>query len=138
MKTVSCGTLIRVDSEYLIALPFQGDFWNLPKGKMEVGEEPIQTAIRETEEEIGLELKPSDLVVDFGKRPYLKDKDLHLFLVELPIKPKSLKCKSLFESNGRMVPEMVSFKWTSWDDMLKQVNPGLQRYLTKLQNDKLI
>ncbi len=33
-----------------------GDWWSLPAGGMEPGETPIQTAIRETREETGLEI----------------------------------------------------------------------------------
>jgi 8-oxo-dGTP pyrophosphatase MutT (NUDIX family) len=39
----------------------QGDTWGLPAGKMEIGETPRHTAIREVYEEVGLDIDGDDL-----------------------------------------------------------------------------
>lgn len=39
----------------------QGDTWGLPAGKLEKGEDPQMAAVREVQEEVGIQLKPDDL-----------------------------------------------------------------------------
>lgn len=39
----------------------QGDTWGLPAGKLEKGEDPRTAAVREVQEEVGIQLKPDDL-----------------------------------------------------------------------------
>jgi 8-oxo-dGTP pyrophosphatase MutT (NUDIX family) len=39
----------------------QGDTWGLPAGKLEKGEDPRMAAVREVQEEVGIQLKPDDL-----------------------------------------------------------------------------
>lgn len=54
---------------------------DIPKGQIEYPEEtPIETVIRETKEEIGLDIKNENLI-DLGQVEYLKHKNLHLFLL---------------------------------------------------------
>ena len=38
-----------------------GDTWGLPAGKIEVGEDPRQAAVRELKEEVGIQLDPEKL-----------------------------------------------------------------------------
>jgi 8-oxo-dGTP pyrophosphatase MutT (NUDIX family) len=50
----AAGGLVKNDKgEYLFI--FRNGMWDLPKGKMDEGEKPRQTAIREVEEECGIE-----------------------------------------------------------------------------------
>jgi ADP-ribose pyrophosphatase YjhB (NUDIX family) len=53
-----------VDDQGRIALQRRtdNDLWALPSGTMEIGESIGQTAVRETKEEIGLEVEPVRLV----------------------------------------------------------------------------
>ena len=50
--TASGGIIENSNGEYLFI--FRRDKWDLPKGKMDAGETPLNTAIREIEEETGV------------------------------------------------------------------------------------
>ena len=66
MKTEkSCGCIILKDDQVLLigAKDDEGKlFWSFPKGHQEKGETDIETAIRETKEETGLDVEISDIV----------------------------------------------------------------------------
>lgn len=78
---------------------------------------PFQTAQRETFEESNVDINKSSYVRDLGIFPYLKTKDLNLFLVKIDYKPE-LKCNSFFtdERTGKKNPEMIEFKWIGFDE----------------------
>ena len=65
MKTEkSCGCIILKDNQVLLigAKDDNGKlFWSFPKGHQENGETDIETAIRETKEETGLDVEISDI-----------------------------------------------------------------------------
>jgi ADP-ribose pyrophosphatase YjhB (NUDIX family) len=63
------------------------DLWNLPGGKVESGEMPIEAAIRETKEETGLKVKIKELVGVYGK----SKRDEMVFLFQGKIKGGKLK-----------------------------------------------
>lgn len=60
MKVYSAGIAIIYDNKILLAHPTgQNDkMWGIPKGKIEEGESYLETAIRETKEEIGVQINP--------------------------------------------------------------------------------
>lgn len=53
-EVIEAGGGVVRNSEGRIALIFRRGFWDLPKGKVDPGENILQTAIREVKEEIGL------------------------------------------------------------------------------------
>ena len=59
----SCGCIILRDNEVLL-IGTRGDdgglFWSFPKGHQEYGETDIETALRETKEEVGLDVRIID------------------------------------------------------------------------------
>lgn len=59
----SCGCII-VDDDKVLLIGAKDDegnlFWSFPKGHQEEGESDIETAIRETKEEIGLDVEIVD------------------------------------------------------------------------------
>jgi 8-oxo-dGTP pyrophosphatase MutT (NUDIX family) len=65
MKTEkSCGCIILKDNQVLLIGAKDDDgklFWSFPKGHQENGETDIETAIRETKEETGLDVEISDI-----------------------------------------------------------------------------
>lgn len=64
MKTEkSCGCIIIKDDKVLLigAKDDEGElFWSFPKGHQEIGETDIETAVRETKEETGLDVEIID------------------------------------------------------------------------------
>lgn len=64
--------------KYLLLLQKRGQFWFFPKGKPDPGETPLQTALRETFEEAGLERKDLKRILEkweFKLEYNYKDKD---------------------------------------------------------------
>ena len=64
MKTEkSCGCIILKDNQVLLIGAKDDDgklFWSFPKGHQEIGETDIETAVRETKEETGLDVEIID------------------------------------------------------------------------------
>lgn len=99
--------------------------WDLPKGRLEPGETPLEAAIREVREETGL----SDLEFAWGDasldtEPYAGGKIVRFFIarsagtdVSLPINPEL----------GRA--EHHEFRWASFPVALALTVPRLQRVL---------
>lgn len=124
MKQVSAGVIIINDKgEILGCIPsgketMSSNFCDIPKGRIEEGESPMEAAIRETFEEAGIDLSKIKLT-DLGLHPYLKNKDLHLFKCNLNVDLKNLKCTSFFDFKGTKVPEIVDYIWIDRNNIKK-------------------
>ena len=88
------GVVVRPsDGGYEVCLVSDGRYWGLPKGLVEPGETPEQTALREVSEETGLaiesltvhgELPPSEYVYRTRADGRLIFKRVHHFLMKAP------------------------------------------------------
>lgn len=122
MKQISAGVIIINDKGKILACIPSGkekmtsNFCDIPKGRIEEGESPIEAAIRETFEETGIDLSNVELT-DLGKHPYLKNKDLHLFRCNFNVDLKTLKCTSFFDFKGHKIPEVVDFIWVEKENI---------------------
>ncbi len=134
-KTTSCGVVITNGEQLVLGHVTRGKWWDLPKGGMNSGESFLQTAVRELQEETGLEVKETDLV-PLGVFTYKPKKDLVLYLwrvVTMP-DPQTLVCRSTFkDSKGRDVKELDKFKTASWKQAETLVNPDMQRVLKQVE-----
>lgn len=137
-KRVSCGVLVFNERcELFVAHVTGQDWWDIPKGLLDAGEEPLCAAIREAREEAGLELQASALK-DLGRLPYLPQKDLHLFVTTWPYPTLDLAfcyCSSFFEckKTGHDRPEVDAYKWIAID----AIPDHCGKYLTKLLFERL-
>jgi 8-oxo-dGTP pyrophosphatase MutT (NUDIX family) len=116
---ISCGIVIINDKNQILCCKPYGknkDRGDLPKGRMEIGEIPIETAIRETREEAGVDLSNEELI-DLGEFPYYKGKRLHLFKCNKDIELSSLKCTSYFELHEKIVPEVDGYEFVDIKDI---------------------
>ena len=126
MKELSVALILETPAGYLFCHPTSRHFipgsWDLPKGHMELGEQPYDTMVRELREETGIEferdiLNTASMFQDFGVQPYNKQKNLWVYYAKInTILPEnSLICTSTFtDSYGNEVPEHNGFTY-SWD-----------------------
>lgn len=91
--------------------------WDIPKGHIEKGEDPLEAALRELHEETGLEHVEDTF--EIGRVPYRSDKALHLFSAYADFKMDDLHCVSKFQdSYGNWKPEIDKYQLTDDPEML--------------------
>jgi 8-oxo-dGTP pyrophosphatase MutT (NUDIX family) len=121
-REISAGIILTDGSYILGCLPYGRKAgmhqFDAPKGHQEEGEEPIDAAIREMLEETGVTQRP-EWLLDLGVFDYTPRKFLHLFASFPDALPaiNTLKCSTLFEMNGRKVPEIISYRWIPVDEL---------------------
>ena len=154
MNSISCGFLIlNSKNEILACHPTGASFnegcWNIPKGmKDEKDKLDLVTAVRELKEETNLEYDVDvDFVYDAQRMPYLKNKDIHLFVARAKIGESYLSktqdefmskvfCRSTFKNDrGFWIQEMDASTWTS---DLEMFNKGLRPVIKKIFEDMKI
>lgn len=145
MKKLSCGILIVKNKnglkELFMAHVTNKPFWDIPKGGMCKNESFIDTAIRETKEEVGFELLKEDLL-DLGLFDYTERKDLYLFkyIGDYDFKVEDAVCTSKFFSKiyQEYLPEVDDFKYVPIDEILNYCSEGFKNVLPKLLRDNII
>ncbi len=133
MKTLSCGILIVNAQQELLLCHVTGAWhWDIPKGGVESGELPLDTALRETREECGLDFSARSLM-DLGRMSYRPRKDLHLFAVlSERLDTAGCHCDSRYsDSWGRDRPEMDDFEWTRFDRVHRRCARHMGEVLTQ-------
>jgi 8-oxo-dGTP pyrophosphatase MutT (NUDIX family) len=130
---LSCGTLVLDrDRELLLGHASGSARWDIPKGLSETGESPRETARRETAEETGLVLA-SDSLLDLGRHPYLRAKDLHLFAVLIErVDPARCTCSTHFrDARNRLRPEVDAHAWVPFPAVPSRCGKGLAALLAQ-------
>ena len=107
----SCGCIIIDDGKVLIEAQKHKDevFWNFPKGHQELGETDTETALRETKEEVGLDVEIIDtnpIIMKYIINNNTTEKIVLLFLA----KPLSRELKLQEE-------EVADAKWVDFDEV---------------------
>lgn len=111
---LSCGIVVarKTDAGWVTLMLRAFHHWDFPKGIRERGEEPMQAAIREVDEETGV----SELSFDWGDRyfetgPYSRGKIARYFIatttqedVEMGISPETGE------------PEHHEWRWVTFDE----------------------
>ena len=126
---ISAGIIITDGKNILLGHSTGNSHWDIPKGEVDMGEDYIKTAIRETSEEFGIIYLENDLI-DLGLYSYLKKKNLYLFkaiVTELP-NPESCNCSSFFlTKKGIELPEIDDFKIFSIKEGISKLNKSMQK-----------
>jgi putative (di)nucleoside polyphosphate hydrolase len=131
-KRLSCGIVIVNDHCELLLCHVTGqNHWDLPKGGIEIGESPVQAALRETREETGLHLD-SAYLVELGRFAYTTKKDLHLFAaLTSRFSLALLRCESRekirasHKTAGKCGCEMDGFGWFSFERVAALCTPKM-------------
>ncbi|MBQ6570757.1 NUDIX domain-containing protein [Candidatus Saccharibacteria bacterium] len=134
-REVSCGCIIIHDGHVLLEKQLSADvnFWGFPKGHSEPGETFIETALRETREEVGLEVEitdPTPLTMNYHIPARNSDKTVYLFLARLnPDKDNTLKIQTAELESALWVPfteaeDLLSFDLAKslWRSLLPRLN----------------
>jgi len=118
--------------------------WMIPKGEVEDGEEPLETAKREFKEEVGLEVDGD--FIDLGEVRQSGGKRVHVWalLKDAEIKEVRSNTFSMEWPKGsgiiREFPEVDRAEWFSMDDayrkILKSQKPFLDRLIRELNIPK--
>lgn len=136
-KACSCGFIL-VDSttgHWLIAHPTNkaGNVWDFPKGMAAPGEAHLAAAVRELREETGVVIPEAALqaCIDFGQHPYNAQKDLHLYMAEMPLNISTMYCMSWVPSvTGPEYPECDDYRLVPPSDIMNYLSARKQQYLT--------
>jgi 8-oxo-dGTP pyrophosphatase MutT (NUDIX family) len=118
-KRVTAGIIFHDGKKFFAARPTGKDKWDMPKGRVEDGENHVEAALREVEEETGIYVPSLANMIDMGVRSYNDEKDIHLYIYygNLDfIKIENCTCKATFNSKyGRDMPEMCEYKFIPFD-----------------------
>lgn len=143
VKELSAGIIITDGQNIIGCRPFarrdSRHNYDLPKGHWEEGEDIKDTAIRETVEETGFQIKWPESLVDLGRFDYIPTKDLHLFLYALDFLPelRDLKCTTYFELQGTQVPEVAGYKLIPVEDLswfFRSLEPVIAKALANFES----
>ncbi|MGV9968952.1 NUDIX domain-containing protein [Streptomyces olivaceus] len=109
------------DGRVLMVEPTYKDYWDIPGGYVEVGESPLQAAVREVREELGI-VPPVRrlLAVDWAPNDAEGDKVLYLF--DGGQLSPALTSRIELQAN-----ELRSFRFVSLADVEKRTIPRLAR-----------
>jgi 8-oxo-dGTP pyrophosphatase MutT (NUDIX family) len=102
-RTTSAGAILTDGKRFLVCHATGQKIWDLPKGKIDEGETPIQACVREVKEETNYNIPADALIEDLGLYPYLPAKNLHLFRITVKALPfiGCFKCNSMVNLPNR-------------------------------------
>lgn len=126
---ISCGiVVVRNDDELRYLLLRSYDYWDFPKGKMEPNEDPLETALRETNEETGI--TADELNFRWGRvnkesDKYKKGRKFVIYFIaetdreniDLPVN----------DELGR--PEHDEYRWMTYDEASQVLVPRVKKIL---------
>jgi bis(5'-nucleosidyl)-tetraphosphatase len=111
---LSCGIVLgRATDEGWVTLMLRAyHHWDFPKGIQEAGEDPMQTALRELDEETGID----ELAFDWGDRsistgPYSRGKTAQYFVATTKMENVLM---GISPETGE--PEHHEWRWVSFDE----------------------
>lgn len=124
-QKLSCGAVLarETDSGWVTLMLRAFNHWDFPKGLRELGEEPLDAALREVREETGID----DLSFDWGDRffetgPYSRGKVARYYIaktgqeaVEMGISPETGE------------PEHQEWRWVSFDEAYDLGSPRVRQ-----------
>ncbi len=123
-EKLSCGVVLarETDAGYYTLMLRAFQHWDFPKGLLEEGEQPLQTALRELREETSIE--STDF--DWGERfietgPYSRGKTARYYLAGTR---QDEVVMGLSPDTG--VPEHHEWRWVSFDEAYDLASPRVR------------
>lgn len=118
-------SLITKDEKILLLkrsddVPEYEDQWDFPGGRQESGETPEQTLIRETKEEVNLDVVPDKINKEFEYK-FRKDFSLYFYIFSI---------KS-YTGDLQITNEHKEYKWFSLDDLPDKLHPSVKTFFEK-------
>lgn len=123
MSKVAKLVIIDDDDKYLLMIrsnhPVFGNDPDLPGGTLEFGEQPIETMVREVEEEAGIIVDPTKVEWKYTGRKYSKHfVEYNLYVTKMDNRPKVT-----------MSWEHSSYKWVDRDKFLETAKKAADTYM---------
>ena len=129
-KVTSAGILVKFGDRYVLGHASGQKHFDIFKGRMDEGEEWIDTALRECQEESGLIFVKEDLTL-LGHNTYTKNKDLVVYIARIEnFILESLGCTTFLESG---LPEMDFFEVMDFEEMISKVGKSMSRVLSSYE-----
>jgi bis(5'-nucleosidyl)-tetraphosphatase len=133
MKHISYGVIpIFKDEEgyqYLL-LQNQGGYWGFPKGHVEAGESPKETAVREAYEETGIKVNINDLAFSVSYS-YEQPIDNKMQTKQIVLFPAVVASQKVAIQNS----EIRSHEWVTYDKAISLVDlPDFAQALREVEN----
>lgn len=111
--------------------------WSIPKGELDLDEQPLIAARREFAEELGSE-PPQGEVIDLGEIRQRSGKRVQAFAIEGDFEPATVR-SNLIEiewpprSGTRLqIPEVDRAEWFDLDGMRRAINPAQAELIDRL------
>jgi 8-oxo-dGTP pyrophosphatase MutT (NUDIX family) len=123
MRQVAKLVIIDNDNKYLLMYrsshPVFGNDPDLPGGTLEEGEQPLETMVREVDEEAGIAIDPSNVRLVYEGAEYSKNGTHYsLYETKLPERPPVI-----------MSWEHTSYAWLDRDDFLERSKNAEDTYM---------
>lgn len=112
--------------------------WSIPKGEIEPGHEPLQTAVRELEEEIGLQVAHNASFITLKPIRQSGGKLVHCFALNRDFDPTTLKSNTFKREwppgtgNQQEFPEVDRAEWFGLDTARQKLIPAQADLLDEL------
>ncbi len=132
---VSIAFCFNKKKELLLVMQKDRDYWSPPSGEVEKDEDPLQAAIRETKEEIDLDVRNVKALTPIIKwESEYQDAVLVLFHFLCEITGGKVKYMKTSEPQY----DVIDHKWISLDDILKnkiKIAPNVLHLIDELKDN---